>query len=564
VSATVGPTDATPNLEVHLSVANPPTSGLYYTTTFAATAVGSASVIWQPSLVNGAQSGNLEIVLDTPELMGSGTYHDTVMVHVCTDSKCVSEISGSPVSVAVTYVVTGNAVSDAGYAILPTSIALEAPSNGAAPTATANVTAYDVPPYGAYVFYASQSGGPVASMSFKQTSAGVEPYAYGTGTLTVNMKSPANLGPGVYNDVVTLSICYDATCTKPATGTPFKIPVTFTVTASAGREFQEQVINQNLTALAVDPTGQILYGTTAPVQTPGGTTPSQLIKINPTNAAITTLLSLPAAVSQIAVSQDSSYLYLLTQAWSTQQLTPAIEVLRVRTSDLSIDQTVPLTSIQTSTSQIAVSPLDPNTWSAAIQSQPDVWTVTIYDGQMARPNAWSVASNVVYGNQALWSSDASTLYILDANLNAAPISASGIGSGAQLQTGSAAQRGFDFGGNLQLAGGLIYSANGQVLDPTKNTIIGQYSLPAAIPYAALTIDTTNNRIFASYSVTVNDVAAGTIESYDLSGFTPTWIARLPVGTQPLRWGSNGLAWLGPGSAMGQQALYLISGTFVAP
>jgi hypothetical protein len=544
---------------VSLSIANPPAGGLYYSTAFSGSAVASASINWSPSLVNGAQLGSLDLMLEPPAFMGSGTFHDTVTAYVCTDSKCANQIAGSPISVAVTYTVSGNAISDATYAILPTAIALEAPSNGAAPSTAVNITAYRVPPYGAYVFPASESGGPVGTLSFKQTSANAEPYAYGTGVLTVNMKLPATLGPGTYSDLITLSICYDSACTKPAAGTPVKIPVTYTVTASAGREFQEQFIQQNLTALAVDPTGTILYGTTAPSDLTSPTVVSaQLVQINPGTLAVTPLLTLPAAVSQIVVSSDGMYIYLLTE-----QLFPPIEVLRVRSADMTIDQTVPLMSLTVEPTQLAVSPINSNTWSAALSPAANVWNVEIFDGTVARPNIWSVTSDVVYGNEGLWSSDGSTMYILDANLNAVPVSASGLGGGTQLQPGSSGQKGFDFGG-IQLAGGRLFSGAGEVLNPETNMILGQYIIPSDAGVAGLTIDTANNHVFATFTATVNDAAQGTLQSYNLATFSPIWIARLPIGSQPLRWGSNGLAWLGPGATAGMQALYLINGTFVAP
>ncbi len=112
--------------------------------------------------------------------MGSGTYHDTVQVEVCTDSQCANQIKGSPLTINVTYTVTGNAASNAGYFITPTSLTFEAPTNGSVQPQTIAVTAYDLPPYGAYVLLASQPGGPVSNLSFQQTSAASEPYAYGT------------------------------------------------------------------------------------------------------------------------------------------------------------------------------------------------------------------------------------------------------------------------------------------------------------------------------------------------------------------------------------------------
>jgi hypothetical protein len=542
---------------------------LWFTTTQLGSAVASSSVIWNPYLTNGAQGGQLEMLLLSPAFLGSGTYHDTVQVWVCTDSKCANPIAGSPISVAVTYTVTGNAVSDATYNILPSAIALESPSNGTAQTTTVNVTAYDVPPYGAYVFQTSRAGGPIASMTFKQTSGNAEPYAYGTGVLTVNMKTPASLGPGVYSDVITLSICYDQGCTKEAVGSPYTIPVTYTITASAGREFQEQIVEQNLTALAVDPTGTTLYGTTAPSDASAPTyTPPQLVEINPATGASTTLLSLPAAVSQIAVSQDGKYIYLLAEPWSTVQLSPPVQMMRVQTSSMAIDQTVPLTSMSTNPAQISISPVDSSTWAAAFEAGADVWNVKIFDDGVARPDVWSVTSDVVYGNEAIWSADGLTMYVLDSNLSAVTVGSSGLGSGTQLQAGSSAQSGFDQGGGIQLAGGVLYSDSGGALNPATDAILGQYTLPSGVPYAPLTIDTANNRVFASYTQTVataGGVAEGTIQSFNLSAFTPLWIARLPIGTQPLRWGTNGLAWLAPSpNITGAQALYLINGTFVAP
>jgi hypothetical protein len=226
VSATASPSSpaTVASAQVNLTIANFPANGLYYSTQYVGTAVASAVIEWSPTLVGGAQSGSLAITLDPPALIGSGTYHDTVSARICLDAGCSTEIVGSPLSVAVTYTVTGNAISDATYDILPTTIALESPSNGATLTTTVAVTADELPPYGAYVTFTSENGGPVAGMSFKQTSGSAEPYAYGTGVLTVNLKAPAALGPGSYNDLITLSICYDSACTKPAVGSPFKIP----------------------------------------------------------------------------------------------------------------------------------------------------------------------------------------------------------------------------------------------------------------------------------------------------------------------------------------------------
>lgn len=259
------------------------------------------------------------------------------------------------------------------------------------------------------------------------------------------------------------------------------------------------------------------------------------------------------------LSQDGKYIYMVTEFWPANPLNPPIQVIRVRTSDFTIDQTVPLAD---TASGIAVSPVDSGTWSAAFSPQPDVYAVEIFDGAVARPNNWSIASDAIYGNEGVWSPDGATMYILDANLNAVTVTPTGLGSGTLLQSGNT---GFDTGGNIQLAGGLLYSNGGEVLDPQTNTIVGQYVLPSGVPYAQLTIDPANNRVFASYVATTNGFAQGTIQSFDLSTFSPMWIARLPVNSQPLRWGTNGLAWIcASATTPGEYDLCIINGSFVAP
>jgi hypothetical protein len=553
VSLTAGPTDPAPQGQLTVSVANPPTTGLYYLATYTGSAVVSATIDWSPYLTNGIQTGNVDIVPYDPVFIGSGTFHDTVTITVCTDSKCANPIAGSPISVAVTYTVTGNAVSDATYAIFPTSLSLESKSTDPAPSTTINVTAYEVPPYGAYVSMKSVSGGPVASMSFAQTSGNPEPYSYATGTLTVNMKTPATLGPGTYNDVITLSICYDAACTKPAAGSPYSIPVTYLITAAAGREFQEQIIQENLVTLAVDPTGTTLYGATE-ATTVGTPIPSQLVSINPVTGAVTTLLTLPTPVSQIVVSSDGAYLYLPTNSSGPPQ------VMRVRTSDMTIDQTVTLPNGFDFPAQVAVSPTNSNTWSVYYESLTSGVTanqVAIYDGTVPRPNVLTSTAG-----DSVWSGDASSLYVVADGVYSVPVSANGLGTATLLQPGGP-NAAFVTGGYVQLVGGLLYGDSGQVLDPVTNTIVGQYILPSGVPYASFTVDPTNNRVFACYGASVPSGIVATVQSFNLATFAPIWIARLPIGSA-LRWGSNGLAGIGPGATFGTQALYLINGSFVAP
>jgi hypothetical protein len=558
VNVTAAPTDPTPAPQVNLTLTNPPSGGTFwYSYSFTGSAVASANVVWSPQILTGTQSGHISITLLSPGLMGSGTFHDTVQVEVCTDSNCNQQIAGSPINVSVNYTVSGNAVSNAGYFITPTSLYFEAPTNGSVQPQTVAVTAYYLPPYGAYVKLSSSSGGPVGNLSFVQTSSSAEPYAYATGTLTVTMKAPLELGPGLYTDVVNLAICYDQACTKPAPQSPLQVQVTYLVTASAGHEFTQQVVSQNVSTLAANPAGTLLYATTYPcLANSGCTTPAQLISIDPASGSVTTLIAnLSGTVQGLSVSQDGAYLYLLsgTSAW------------RVNTATWAIDQSVQVGSQGSTAGGIAISPVNSTTWAVSFSTQTGTTAtseVQIFDAATPRPNVWSDSNYTDIGVGALWSADGSTMYVVDQfrNLYSVPVSASGLGTQTALQTVPGAA--FD-PVDLQLVGGLLYSGTGKVLDPSTNTVIGSYPLPSGTPYAEMSVDPANNRVFASYNQSMPNGVVNTMESYDMSTFNPLWVARLPVGTG-IRWGSQGLAWIGPGTGSAQSAVYIISGSFVAP
>lgn len=51
-------------------------------------------------------------------------------------------------------------------------------------------------------------------------------------TVNIQFKAPATLGPGTYDDTVTLDACYDTACTRPVADSPQTVQVQYTVTAS--------------------------------------------------------------------------------------------------------------------------------------------------------------------------------------------------------------------------------------------------------------------------------------------------------------------------------------------
>ena len=88
----------------------------------------------------------------------------------------------------------------------------------------------------------------------------------------------------------------------------------------------------------------------------------------------------------------------------------------------------------------------------------------------------------------------------------------------------------------------MYSGQGQVLNPTTNTLLGKFN--TSVAGRAMFIDTVLNRAFIA---TGNDIGFGntmTITAYDLTTFVPVGRVTLPFAGTPtrlVRWGVNGLA-----------------------
>jgi hypothetical protein len=103
-----------------------------------------------------------------------------------------------------------------------TQVSLTATILDIAPVATVQLTLANPPINGAYGGVSNTSNG-VASVQFLGTSNTAA-------TITINLKLPAQLGVGIYNDTVTVMVCYDALFTKPVSNSPQTISIQYTVT----------------------------------------------------------------------------------------------------------------------------------------------------------------------------------------------------------------------------------------------------------------------------------------------------------------------------------------------
>jgi len=453
----------------------------------------------------------------------------------------------------VTYTVTGNPISDAEFNLYHGSIILEAPTSAATgATDSEMIMSNGLPPYGAYVLTAVGTGAAVAS-------ATAQSNLNGTATLTVRTKPPAPLGSGIYTDSVQVNICFDIACTKPANNFPVTIPVTYVVDASPGIDFTAKVIAGQIAGMAWSETNQRIYAVTPSY---AANNPNSLLVINPLTATIETMLSFQSGTdpNSMALSDDGQYAYVV--------LAVANEVVRVRLATLTIDQTIPISSISAgSFVGIAVAPGAPHTVAATTYNS--YTTLSVYDDTVQRPQTFSTGSleaQLFY----TWGANASTIYAFDdlgTNSTMYQLSASTNGLViAQTAPGGALWQ--PYIESLQYNNGLVYSNTASTYNPLTNAVQAPFSLLSSIPggtahAGSVTIDDTLNRVFIVTDDSPNqNPYEATIEGFNLSTLKPTWVARSPTGIgNLLRWGTNGLAFTS-GSVVAPN-ITLISGSIVS-
>jgi len=115
------------------------------------------------------------------------------------------------------------------------------------------------------------------------------------------------------------------------------------------------------------------------------------------------------------------------------------------------------------------------------------------------------------------------------------------------------------GGHIDLVGGLIYADDGQVLDPTTNTLVGTFNLATVgLPASVVAVDTALNLAFFATS----DRTSGTLNllAFDATHFTPQRQISLSIAAVPtrlVRWGADGLAVI-----LNNGTVLLVRGSFV--
>jgi hypothetical protein len=263
------------NNPVTFSVINPGTATFYFLVTYGGTAIrsmivnGATSTTYStqnptignaPKLANtigatiagtmlghGADGIN-EVVPVPPVIMGAGTYTDQITIEVCADPTCNTQINGSPQTVNVTYVVTGNP-KPSGSVTVFTNLAVEAGSTQTTTvTGTVGLNASNLAPTGVFVTMTPSKNGIVSGTTFHSTlSSGIN-TAFGT--ITVTLQPPSSVGIGVHADSFQINTCFDAACAQPAPGSPWTVNVTYVVDPTAGSDYTQKTLALSLAGIA--------------------------------------------------------------------------------------------------------------------------------------------------------------------------------------------------------------------------------------------------------------------------------------------------------------------------
>ena len=515
--------------------------------------------------INGSWSGPSlginSLSLLNAAVLGAGVYHDSITLRVCMDAGCTQQIAGSPLTIPVTYTVTGSAVPDAQVTVNPDT-QVEFPSTQTAPAdGSIIVQGSSLPPTGAYVFTGASKSGLIAGTTFTSTLAPSDGVT-ASGNINFSLTAPETAGVGIHTVDFPIDVCFDTSCNIAAQGSPWTENITYIVDPVAGHDFTQQTLALSVSGMVWDAQTDMLYAITHGYSQ---LDPNMLVEIDPTAGTVVNAVTLDGGVGQIepgtlAISSDDQYLYVAVS--DAARTTDHID--RVRTNDLGLDLAISLPAY-TLTSAIASAPGAPHT--LAVLTGGSAPQLAIYDDATVRSATLSGQN----GQSLLaftWGADATSIYVDFGGSSDSVAEAAVTSSGLQLShtysSSSLASIAIP-NDEMNFVNGLIMWDSGETFDPSSFTLSTPFNVDTS-PTPSSSFDAALGR---AYFVSTDQPSNGTSQVTSIEGFNLTtraalWIARFS-GQNPLaeltRWGSGGLAF--DDNNGGTDSLVLISGSFIA-
>lgn len=551
------------NFVVHAWSQRPPTDMVVPVVTMSGVPIENVSTTFGPITPAPADpdtgTGSITITLWVAHVLGAGVYTGDVTLSLCFTTNaaiCGQMSAGGPTTIPVTLTVTGAQKPTTSAQLSDSGLVVEIPSTATSVPSTSFLAFLSETAPTPFVSVTQPSGGFVSGVQ-------LVPGAASGGTLTVSFVSPQGLAIGTHTETLQINFCIDAQCQHPLLDSPVSIPVTYTVLATQGTDYQ--VLNTGVLANDigfVDST-QKLY---AVISQHSATSPGVFAEIDPRSGTVTRSVAIGGEPAVLALSDDGSYAYIGFQDQSVVQ--------RIAIATFTGDVTIPLGTDPIEgpiyAGYLAVPPGEPqsvavSTYGTQGTAALDSLGVFVFDGATLRPAAFGQAAVPRQQVQSLaWGSDSATLYALDPslmNLYQLSATATGLIQVADLQ-------GVPLHGRMQYVGGLLYQQAGISVDPLTGTLVGRL-LPATVTFTASVTAVVSglNRSYMFYNEQLNSGPAWTLAVFDMnqntllgasrtSGFTLAPGTLNGNGGRLVRLGGNGLA------LSAAEGLQLITGSFV--
>ena len=510
---------------VTISVANPPATNLSYKVVWSGSAVASATFAWQS-----AAAGQLTINFPTPLSLGAGVYSGSVQLTACTDVGCIDNVSGSPVTVSVSYTVTQASGAAATFYVQTATAGFEAHTTDTRPPSAAfNVYLQHLPTAGLYIQLHQPTSGFITGVTDTQSTdndGGV------TVAISMMLKLPATLGSGFFTSSVTFDVCYDKACAHPLTGSPLTEPIYYTIYLTEGHDYSLTTARiGGISDLAYDPVGQKLY--VSGLSGYSNSSSGAVTQIDPLSGAIGTHTALNDSLFGMAIAADGSYLYVgstinpILYRLSLPSLTPDITIALGSSGD-------PCCGGGANTvSEVAVVPGAPRTVVVALAHPHSTQTggTVVYDDSVARPQWLQPLGYYAEPDAISWGASATSLIVsryssqqpLAVNIASVPVGASGLSIASSVSLNPST---YSFS-PVFYGAGRVYDLFGHVIDATTGAALGQFAFPAGDdPTVALLPDPSHGRVFILHN------SGGTghlwLLSYDASSFALQAVIDLGV------------------------------------
>lgn len=504
--------------------------------------VTNASVNWPqwPSRANGV----LDLTLRPPSTLGAGTYTDSVRVDLCLNEQCSRQAAGTPLTIPVTYEVTGSALPTISVRWTPGM--LTGAELNSAETRTPKMTLTLIPSSavhgGVYARYSPSTSGLITGVVQTQVARGTHNSST-HGAYEISLKPPATLGRGTFTDSMEFEACFDAACTVLVPGSKYTLSISMVIPPTEGLDFTRRLMTGTNGAMDVawSPATQLLYVSASFAGN------HRIIQVDP---ATGTLMQGPLLgaenLNHLAVTSDGAYLY------AGSRTRPFVHRLRLpaMTMDMSVSLGNFTASIPYLVSDLATLPGQPDSFVVAIGRNRSHGGVFVYDN--AAPRSSFVATNPAQTFESerwLVPGAAAGTYLSQSYGPSVPkvntmellaVDATGISRISSAPTGHEF-----FYPKPERAGARMFTIDGRILDAASGAIVGTLPAIGSSTTHALLADEARNRMYVATNQNQREV----VLVYDLTTLqqlasVPVYTTAITPGTLAKRmatWGTNGLA-----------------------